>query len=322
MRKLLLPLLIIISSCASNATEKSDKKVTTETNVTTMDSYKTVVNFLKWYKTNYDVANNYQYKLTGRKDTVNNSIGNFYVNFDETEKYLQKIKSSNYISDKYLNKWRAYFKECQEDFNKDIHDLPSGFEYDFILITQDVWLDGINSPKLISENELENTANVKIDIGMRLEFNLSKIDGIWKIDNISNLGLEALDPDFGIALKFINDYTIFCNNTNKSISIDQWISQNSLLTDTFKKRYKDILDSALVDEPEVGLDFDPIFNGNDYPEKGFSILTSEKKTHFVTVNGIDWNEYKVTLKVIYQGKKWLVDGAGIVNIPIDKQARR
>ena len=95
MRQLLLPLLIILSSCASNATEKSDKKVTTETNVATMDSYKTVVNFLKWYKSNYEVANNYQYKLTGQKDTVNNSIGNFYVNFDETEKYLQKINSKN-----------------------------------------------------------------------------------------------------------------------------------------------------------------------------------------------------------------------------------
>ena len=41
MRQLLLPLLIILSSCASNATEKSDKKVTTETNVDKLEKIKT-----------------------------------------------------------------------------------------------------------------------------------------------------------------------------------------------------------------------------------------------------------------------------------------
>src|ERR1035437_9904288 len=79
---------------------------------------RTVLSFLKWYKNNYENI----YKI----ETVNNipSSSNydstkFYsVNFEGTENYLKYMKSSGYISDKYLDYWRAYFKKCDDDFKK------------------------------------------------------------------------------------------------------------------------------------------------------------------------------------------------------------
>ena len=65
-------------------------------------------------------------------------------------------------------------------------------------------------------------------------------------------------PDFSIALKFINDYAEFCSPENHHSSDSSWIQDNPLLTSSFKTRYKNILDSAQKQDPELGLDFDPI----------------------------------------------------------------
>lgn len=141
-------------------------------------------------------------------------------------------------------------------------------------------------------------------------------------DNSTKKQIENLAPDFDVALKFINDYTEYCNNLTRSNIDSNWIHNNRLITEKFKTTYKNLLDSAYKIEPEVGLDFDPIFDGNDFPDKGFTILTTDNNSGFVTVKGKDWEEFKVTLKVVYQNEKWLVDGSGIINIPKVRQARR
>ena len=82
-----------------------------------------------------------------------------------------------------------------------------------------------------------------------------------------------------------------------------------------------MLEQGWKDEPYVGLDSDPIFDGNAYPEKGFELLSTDN-TDFITVKGKNWDTYKVTMKVVYQNKKWLVDGCGIINIPKEKRAER
>lgn len=133
---------------------------------------------------------------------------------------------------------------------------------------------------------------------------------------------ETATPDFDVALKFINDYAEYCDQSMKHEAIDSnWIYNNELLTDSFKKRYKSVIDSAFVAEPELGLDADPIFDAQDYPDKGFEMIKTDKNG-FVSVRGKDCTEFVVVLKVISQNGKWLVDGAGIINIPTDKRAKR
>ena len=81
-------------------------------------------------------------------------------------------------------------------------------------------------------------------------------------------------------------------------------------------------DSAYKVEPEVGLDFDPIVDGQDFPDKGFKIKSIDKATGLVTLQGIDWQDFEVVLKVVNENDKSLVNGSGIINIPMNKQPKR
>jgi len=129
-------------------------------------------------------------------------------------------------------------------------------------------------------------------------------------------------PDFNVALNFINDYTKFCTNAGQRPTEAEWIKQNSWLTDNFKDRYRDLLDSAQKKDPELGLGSDPIFDAQDFPEKGFSILKADTLSGYVTVAGNDWKDFELVLKVEQENNKWLVDGAGVINIPDNKRAKR
>ena len=132
---------------------------------------------------------------------------------------------------------------------------------------------------------------------------------------------EVATPDFNVALNFINDYTKLCTQPQRTKTSD-WIRQNPLLSDTFKNRYTSLLDSAEKKDPELGLDFDPIFDAQDFPEKGFSLVKIDTVNRYVTVAGNDWKEFELVLKVGQENNKWLVDGAGVINIPEDKRAKR
>ena len=129
-------------------------------------------------------------------------------------------------------------------------------------------------------------------------------------------------PDFTVALSFINDYAKFCTIPKQGSASSDWIKQNPLLTEKFKNRYKNLLDSAQKKDPELGLGSDPIFDAQDFPEKGFSLLKIDTLNRYVTVAGNDWKEFELVLKVDQENNKWLVDGAGIINIPEDKRAKR
>jgi hypothetical protein len=85
---------------------------------------------------------------------------------------------------------------------------------------------------------------------------------------------------------------------------------------------KKIIEDAYEKEPEVGLDFDPILDAQDYPDKGFELESLDEKTNYLTVRGKDWADFKLTIKIIEENGNWLVDGCGIINIPTDKRAKR
>jgi hypothetical protein len=143
-----------------------------------------------------------------------------------------------------------------------------------------------------------------------------------KPETSTGVSEKKITPDFNVALNFINDYTKFCTKTDQRSTEAEWIKQNSMLTDNFKNRYKYLLDSAQKKDPELGLDSDPVFDAQDFPEKGFSILKVDTLSQYVKVVGNDWKEFELVLKVERENNKWLVDGAGVINIPDDKRAKR
>lgn len=127
--------------------------------------------------------------------------------------------------------------------------------------------------------------------------------------------------DARVALQFINDYVAFCSSKQR-IKVSQWVENNKLLTNHFKSTYIKLVNSALKSDPELGLDFDPILDAQDYPEKGFNIINYDSATGYVTLNGKDWPAFVLVTRIVKQGNKWLVDGSGVINIPEEKRAKR
>lgn len=66
---------------------------------------------------------------------------------------------------------------------------PYGFEYDLVLMTQEVdqAMDAIDNIKVTDVNESGDSAVVKVDIMTKLGFTLTKANGKWLIDDISNI---------------------------------------------------------------------------------------------------------------------------------------
>ncbi len=119
----------------------------------------------------------------------------------------------------------------------------------------------------------------------------------------------------------MNAYKQFMDERKSKITPDKWIQGNKLITDNFKKSYKRFVDGAYKADPEMGLDSDPIFDAQDYPDKGFTIDSCDEN-NFVTLKGADWQTFKVVVKTLNTPVGWRVDGSGIINIPEDKRAKR
>ena len=84
----------------SNETNNTAKHATNESKDFDKEPYKTVINFLKWYKENYKEIN--KFELVDNVG-LNNDTTKFYsVNQGQTEMYLQKMKSSGFISILYI----------------------------------------------------------------------------------------------------------------------------------------------------------------------------------------------------------------------------
>jgi hypothetical protein len=130
-----------------------------------------------------------------------------------------------------------------------------------------------------------------------------------------------------VANGFFDDYIKYNADVynRKTAETDiQWIQRNEKLTDNFKKSYKTLIEQAQQQDPEMGLGFDPIFDAQDYPDQGLKVVDCEQQSNLVTLAGKDktWENFKVVVKVINTKKGWLVDGAGVINIPKNKQASR
>lgn len=124
------------------------------------------------------------------------------------------------------------------------------------------------------------------------------------------------------ALTFINSYVDNCNKMKESIEIVDWVASQKLTTQSFNIELKRVIDEAYKLEPEMGLDADPIFDAQDYPEKGFELDSIDNKTNFVIVKGKERPDFKLTIKMIQNNSGWLVDGCGIINVPNDKRIAR
>ena len=154
----------------------------------------------------------------------------------------------------------------------------------------------------------------------------NKPEKIIQQENIEIDKETKSEIDIIVALKFINEYSEFCNKQFKkqtTITSKSFIEKNEFLSDSFKKKYKELIETAEKEDPELGLDFDPIFDAQDFPENGFELSSVEKSGYLIVKGkGSEWANFTVKLKVINFENKWLVDGAGVINIPENLREKR
>ncbi len=124
-------------------------------------------------------------------------------------------------------------------------------------------------------------------------------------------GITEEAPDSQVALTFLNNYVQSCNALQDS---DRWIAENTQLSDAFKTAYKKLVDDARKADPELGLDFDPIFDAQDYDEKGYQIASIDEKSGIVELEGVSSPDDRVNIRVKKIGDRTLVDGAGVIRM--------
>ena len=169
-------------------------------------------------------------------------------------------------------------------------------------------------------------AQIAVTIGLIIVFcaagNSNNKKAVAKEPNAvgySGTQIDKSNTPVGIALTFINLYVDNRNEMKESIGIIEWVNLNNLTTNRFKTEVKTIIEKAYKADPELGLDADPIFDAQDYPDEGFELESFDSKTNLIVVKGKNWADFKLTIKMVLENNKWLVDGCGIVNIPKDKK---
>lgn len=130
---------------------------------------------------------------------------------------------------------------------------------------------------------------------------------------------QTIETDYKVGLDFINDYLEFLFNYDEYSNRIEWISNREDVSETFKSELRTLQEEAKRENPEYGLGFDPILDAQDSPSK-FKI--ESKNGDYLIVKGVDWPDFRLTLKLTFNGERWLVDGAGVINVPNDKQIER
>lgn len=125
---------------------------------------------------------------------------------------------------------------------------------------------------------------------------------------------EAEIPDFEIGLQFVEEYIKYISTSQDLVKIDEWLQGHPLLTQNFKDTYKKIVEEANRKDPEMGLNYDPIIKGQDFPETGFFIEEKNAESGYLTIKSSEDKYFDVKIKLVSENGKWLVDGAGVVNI--------
>jgi len=188
-------ILTILFSCSSSKTENENSNNTSDTILNkssvnySLDEQpaKTIIDFLKWYRENQGIQSN----LVNNSDSKTwDSTKFFSVNFAATEKYLSDLHATGFISEKYINEWRIYFKKCDKDFKDNLYNEPpiEGFDYDFIMQSQETEEDlkNLENSKVVYSNVSGDTSTVKINFvnGNKLLYKLTRHSDKWLIDHI------------------------------------------------------------------------------------------------------------------------------------------
>lgn len=164
----------------------------------------------------------------------------------------------------------------------------------------------------------QGAASTAVNTEIETDSLVTAPEGVDAAEQVTDsIGTQYAD----VALKFINAYKEDCDNRSKGKGIRVFVSESPYVTPGFNSELKKVLNEADKKDPELGLGFDPIFDGQDYPDQGFEVKSVDEKEGYVIVRGKDWKEFTITIKIANVNGNWLVDGSGIINVPQDKRRK-
>lgn len=145
-----------------------------------------ISDFLRWYKNNISTARTFRI-------LTRDSSGNYMVSNKACSDYFTFLGNSGYISKQYIGYWQTYFKhketELREHPQKDY--VPEGFDFDFILITQnpETILNQVDNLKynIVSMSDSVALVGMKLpaENAVQYEFEMYKAKEGWKLGYIS-----------------------------------------------------------------------------------------------------------------------------------------
>jgi hypothetical protein len=118
-----------------------------------------------------------------------------------TEQYLSKLQSSGFISDKYLDMWRRYFKSVDDDLRKtpQTNTPVKGLDFDFVMWSKDYDDDLAKIEKSTVEYQSVANNQATIVIGLptvgRVKYKIGKEGDKWQIDDIKDMRTALDQPD-------------------------------------------------------------------------------------------------------------------------------
>jgi len=128
-----------------------------------------------------------------------------------------------------------------------------------------------------------------------------------------------------IAVQFMNEYLVFgepSHGKTTTETLEKWLKRNPLVTRRFSQAYGAMIQTGRKNDPELGWGTDIILDAQDSPDKGFKLFRCSRTPGFLLLQGTDWPEFRVTVKVVTTSQGMKVDGAGAVNIPESERAPR
>lgn len=124
--------------------------------------------------------------------------------------------------------------------------------------------------------------------------------------------------NYQAALDFINGYV----ENIETMEILEYVNQSTLASANLKAALEMIVIEAWETNPKIGLDFDPLFDAQDFPSEGMELHEFNSETGHVLMKGIGWDEFIVAARIIKQNDYILVDGCGVVNMSEQEMASR
>ncbi|WP_162926131.1 hypothetical protein [Chryseobacterium aurantiacum] len=153
----------------------------------------TVKTFLKWYKENENKIYSFN-SIKGGPQNENDAPSNYSIDFDEVDKEIKFLESSDLFSQQFLSVYKKRYVDGNEYFKQNPANdgPPFGFDYDYFFMTQDDYqsdLENIDSIPFTVKPINEQSCNIEFHLkncGMTYRYTLVKKDK-WKIESIKNI---------------------------------------------------------------------------------------------------------------------------------------